>query len=375
MKVSFKERVASLFNPHSGKNTPRYGFGKIVADILSGPRYSYSTSTLEELRLAARQICIKQPEIVNITGGDGTQSLYLTALIKEYESKGQPLPKFMVTPGGTRNVLALNLGITNMSGWDYVHRIQHKVERGLPLDTVQLNPLKINGSYGFMYGAGLVAQGVELYYAGAPYQCEDAVRDYGFAEALNAEKLPCRFSCRADKAERYGGWCPKCGKKLRRRLGDRRALEVAAEVFWDELKSKLLFRKSRELITKPVYAEISLTGHEEPFAPFLTHTGIFCSTLEYMGRGFRAMPDARKEPNNFMLRTINLSFWGLARNLPFLWSGLPLPTKQCFDAVVPALTIKYKSPTVRQIDGDLNKDDPSQVDRLEAGPLLTFVVG
>jgi hypothetical protein len=215
------------------------------------------------------------------------------------------------------------------------------------------------------------------YYDRADYRCS-AARGPASLETLvqSVTRPQCRFSCRWNKAARYGGRCPKCGEPLQRVLGDERALKVVLEALRDEIKAKLLFRHSHRILTKPVYAEIALPdGHEPPFAPFMEYTGIMCSTVESMGRGFRAMPDARKLAGHFMLRCMNLSFWGVVANLPMLWSGMSLPTKSAFDAVVPSLTIKYKTPTVRTIDGDLNTDHPTTLDRLEAGPLLTFITG
>ncbi len=373
-----KKRVAVIHNPHSGKNTPRYGFGKIIADILSTPRYTYDTATLGELKQAARQIHMDNTDIAVIVGGDGSVRLDLTRILREYaKTPGRPLPQFVIIPTGTRNVVADNLGIMSHSAVDFAKRLAAKIEHNLPFDTAHLNPLKINDEYGFMYGSGLPANAVAQYYDRADYRCAAS----GGASSLEAlvrsvTDPQCRFTCRWNKFARYGGKCPKCGQPLQRVLGDERALRVLLEALSDEIKAKLLFRQSRRLLTRPVYAEIALPdGHDPPYAPFMEYTGIMCSTVESMGQGFRAMPDARKLPGHFMLRCVNLSFWGFVWNLPMLWGGMSLPTKSAFDAVVPSLTIKYKTPTVRTIDGDLNTDHPTTIDRLEAGPLLTFIVG
>ncbi len=378
-----KKTVAFLHNPHSGKNTPRFGYGKILADIIATPRYTYGTSTLGELKQAAREIHGVRPDIVGVCGGDGTLGLDVTRLLREWsKTPDMPLPLLLYFPTGTRCVVGENLGLMSHSAEHFAKRIRQKIEGHTPFDTVHLQPLKINDQYGFMYGSGLPASAVEHYYQKADYRCTDANREYGLNELVKAEKRPCRFSCRWDKADRFGsfneagiyaGTCPKCGKALERELGNKRFTQVVLETVWDEVKAKLLFRQSHRILTKPVYAEIELPqGHDPPYAPFMEYTGIMCSTIESMGNGCRAMPFAQKEANHLMLRCTNLSFWGLIRMLPFLWGGTSLPTSRSFDAVVQSLVIKYKTPTTRTIDGDLSV---SQCDRIEVGPLLTFIVG
>lgn len=373
-----KKRIAVIHNPHSGKNTPRFGYGKIIADILSTPRYTYDTATLGELKQAARHIHADRTDIAVIIGGDGTLRLDLTRILREYaKTPGLPLPQFVIIPTGTRNVVADNLGILSHSAVDFAKRLAAKIEHNLPFDTAHLNPLKINDEYGFMYGSALPANAVMQYYDRADYRCV-ATTGVSSLEMLvrRVTNRQCRFSCRWNKVAKYGGKCPKCGEPLQRVLGDERAFKVLFETLVDEIRAALLFRASRRIMTKPVYAEIALPeGYDPPYAPFMEYTGIMCSTVESMGQGFRAMPDARKLAGHFMLRCMNLSFWGFAANLPMMWGGMSLPTKSCFDAVVPYLTIKYKTPTVRTIDGDLNTDHPTTCDRIEAGPLLTFITG
>jgi len=378
-----KKTIAFLHNPHSGKNTPRSGYGKILADIIATPRYTYDTSTLGELKLATREIHGLRPEIVGVCGGDGTLGLDITRLLREWsKTPGMPLPQLLYFPTGTRCVVGENLGLMSHSAEDLAKRIRYKIENNLPFDTAYLNPLKINDQYGFMYGTGLPAAAVKHYYDKASYLCVDAHREYGLEGMVKREKPPCKFRCRWDKAGRFGtfdetgnfvGRCPKCGQPLERELGNKRFAQVVFETIWDEVKAKLLFRESQRIVTKPVYAEIELpSGYDPPYAPFMEYTGIMCSTVESMGNGCRGMPRAREKPDHFMLRSINLGFWGVARVLPFLWSGQSLMSNLAFDAVVRSLTIKYKTPTLRTIDGDLST---SQLDRIEVGPLLTFIVG
>jgi hypothetical protein len=371
-----KKKIAVFSNPHSGKNTPRAGIGRMIAEIMTTPDWTYATSTLGELKQAARSIHAKNPDIVILAGGDGTVHLDLTKILREWaKTPNMPLPHFLLVPGGTMNTVAANLGLSCSNpaeAVEFARRIAYKIEHQLPFDTVHVNPLKVNDDYGFLYGAGLPVNLLNQYYGKAAYRCTDVHREYGVEEALQAKKLPCRFTCRWDKAARYNGICPKCGKPLEKALGKERALQVIRETLWDEIKSLFTFRRSSRILTEPVHAEIVLPEcFDPPVAPFMTHTGIMVSSVEDVGMGCRGMPYARREVGKFMLRSTNLSFWGLAANTLMLWNGLSLT--KTFDAVVPSLVVKYHEPTVRTLDGDFLA--PSKHDRIDCGPLLEFIIG
>lgn len=372
-----KKNIAVFSNPHSGKNTPRAGIGRIIAEVLTTPDWRYTTSTLGELKQAARSIHAKNPDVMALAGGDGTLHVDLTKILREYEkTPGKPLPHFLVVPTGTMNTVAMNLGLSCRSpkeAVDLARRIAYKNEHQLPFDVVHLHALKVNDEYGFLYGAALPVNLLRQYYDRADFRCTDAHREFGLEEALKAQKMPCRFSCRWDKAAKYGGACPKCGKPLEQALGKERAIRVVRETLWDEIRALFTFRPSHRILTAPVHAEIGLPeGHDPPVAPFMTHTGIMVSTVVDVGMGCRGMPYARQEAGKFMLRSTSLSFWGLATNVPLLWNGLPLAANT-FDAVVPSLNIKYREPTVTTLDGDMRP--PTRRDIIECGPLLTFIVG
>jgi len=372
-----KKKIAVFSNPHSGKNTPRAGIGRVIAEVLTTPDWSYPTSTLGELRQAARSIHAKNPDIVTLAGGDGTLHVDLTRILREYEkTPGKPLPLFLIVPTGTMNTVAKNIGLSFRSPEEavaFARRIADKNERQLPFDVVHLHALKVNDEYGFLYGSALPVNLLKWYYDRASYRCTDAQREYGLEEALKVRKLPCRFRCRWNKAAKFGGTCPKCGKPLEKALGKERALRVIWETLCDEIRSAVMFRRSHRILTDPVHAEIVLPeGHDPPVAPFMTHTGIMVSTVDDMGMGCRGMPFARREAGKFMLRSTSLSFWGVVANFLLLWNAMPLAANT-FDAVVPSLTIKYREPTVTTIDGDFRP--PTRQDVIQCGPLLTFIVG
>jgi hypothetical protein len=245
-------------------------------------------------------------------------------LLEHERSPAAPIPQILIIPIGTMNNLATTLGLTKHPAVKLAELIAAKIRDKRPLDVTPLNPLKINDEYGFLYGTGLPVNFLQKYY-------ED----------------------------------PK-------HRGPRRAIKVVLTTIGNEILSLLTFRKSKQILTRPVHATITLPeGNDPPVAPFTTHTGIICASIDDIGLGCRAMPKARSQPGCFMLRSTHLSFWGLVGSLGPLWAGLPLPAT--FDAVVPHLTIDYQEPTIATVDGDLKP--PRTSDVIGCGPALSFITG
>lgn len=320
-----RRRVAVVTNPNAGKNTPRAGLGKVIASILTTPHWTYNTQTLSELELAAQRIRQERTDILVIAGGDGTIHHTLTKVLREHErSPGTPLPQILIIPIGTMNTVATTIGLTRHPAVRLAELVAAKLHENRPLDHVHLNPMRVNDEYGFLYGSGLVVNFLEKYY-------ED-----------------------------------------RENRGPKRAIKVILGTLGNELLSLITFRKSKQILTRPVHAKITLPdGFAPPVAPQMTHTGIMCASVDQIGLGCRGMPEARSRPGHFMLRSTHLNFWGLAASLGPLWAGLPLP--KSFDAVVPNLTIDYQEPTVVQVDGDLKP--PRMQDVIACGPTLSFITG
>jgi len=320
-----EKKVAVVTNPKAGKNTPRAGLGKVISSILATPRWTYNPETLSALEGTAKQLSHDRPDILVIAGGDGTVHETLSKVLIEHEhSPAAPIPQILIIPIGTMNNLATTLGLTKHPAVKLAEIVAAKIRDKRPLDVTPLNPLKINDEFGFLYGTGLPVNFLQKYY-------ED----------------------------------PK-------HRGPMRAIKVVLATIGNEILSLLTFRKSKQILTRPVHATITLPeGNDPPVAPFTTHTGIICASIDDIGLGCRAMPKARSQPGCFMLRSTHLSFWGLVGSLGPLWAGLPLPAT--FDAVVPHLTIDYQEPTIATVDGDMKPARTSDV--IGCGPTLSFITG
>jgi hypothetical protein len=320
-----EKKVAVVTNPKAGKNTPRAGLGKVISSILATPRWTYNPETLSALEGTAKQLSHDRPDILVIAGGDGTVHETLSKVLLEHEhSPAAPIPQILIIPIGTMNNLATTLGLTKHPAVKLAELIAAKIRDKRPLDVTPLNPLKINDEFGFLYGTGLPVNFLQKYY-------ED-----------------------------------------RKHRGPRRAIKVVLTTIGNEILSLLTFRKSKQILTRPVHATITLPeGNDPAVAPFTTHTGIICASIDDIGLGCRAMPKARSQPGCFMLRSTHLSFWGLVGSLGPLWAGLPLPAT--FDAVVPHLSIDYQEPTIATVDGDMKP--PRTSDVIGCGPAVSFITG
>ena len=320
-----EKKVAVVTNPKAGKNTPRAGLGKVISSILATPRWTYNPETLSALEGAAKQLSHDRPDILVIAGGDGTVHQTLSKVLLEHEhSPATPIPQILIIPIGTMNNLATTLGLTKHPAVKLAELVAAKIRDKRPLDVMPLNPIKINDEFGFFYGTGLPVNFLQKYY-------ED-----------------------------------------RKRRGPKRAIKVVLATLGNEIVSLLTFRKSKQILTRPVHATITLPdGNDPSVAPSTTHTGIICASIDDIGLGCRAMPQARSQPGCFMLRSTRLSFWGLVASLGPLWAGLPLPAT--FDAVVPHLPIDYQEPTIATVDGDIKP--PRTNDVIGCGPTVSFITG
>lgn len=324
-----KKKVALISNKNSGLGTPRAGLGKVIGSILTTPYWHYDTATLSELDVAVKRIATERPDVFAFTGGDGSVHQIMSRVVREYLDRGIAFPKFLYIGTGTMMVIARSLGLDKMSAVDFTKKITAKMEaqqkgQPAPFDTVHVNPLMVNGESGFLYGAGLPVNLLREYYKGGT------------------------------------------------KLGPRRAMRVGLMAFWDELKALLTFRKSKKILTAPVHAKVSLLGFDPPVAPFMTHTALLVSSVDQLGMGCRGMPLAMSKPNHFMLRSTQLEFWGLAANMPAIWTGWT-PLVSTFDAVLSELVIEYESPTETTIDGEMKL--PTFRDVISCGPPLEFITG
>lgn len=317
-----KKRIALVTNDGSGKGTPRAGLSRVVGSILSAPHRVYSPRTLEELDETAARIHAERPDVIAVAGGDGTLHQALNRTLRCYGDDDE-FPRVLLLPTGTMNVVATCIGAFRHSATDLALRVQYKAEHGLPLDTARLQTLRVNGDHCFIYGAGLPVNILERYYEPGRERGNMGVAKLVFGSVLA------------------------------------------------ELRHALRFTRKGSGLMAPVHAKISYPDADGAVAPHLRHTGLMAATVDQLSFGCRVFPDAMALPGRFMLRSTQLSFWGMFRNLPALWAGLPLP--RTHDAVPRRVRIEYAEPTTVTLDGDFSH--AHVCDDVVCGRPITFITG
>jgi diacylglycerol kinase family enzyme len=119
------------------------------------------TNTIDELHSVALKFKDKGVDVLAINGGDGTISLTLTAFIKAYG--GTPLPRIAILGGGTINVLRTNLGIRGRPE-DVLFRLVEHHSANAEFQLRSVPTLEVDGNYGFLFGDGVAASFLEVFY-------------------------------------------------------------------------------------------------------------------------------------------------------------------------------------------------------------------
>ena len=324
MRIFRKRQVAVLANPYSGMNTSRAGLATVIGAYLATPRWCYAPDTLTKLDAAAAEIVRRCPDVVAVAGGDGMAHQALTRLIREHaDQPGYPMPQILILPTGTMNNVATTLGLMHRPADQLAQRIATKISSGAPLDTAHLAPMRVGDEFGFMYGAGLPVT---------------ILRRYNEAGAG----------------------------------GPRTVVKTVLRLILNEVLTTATFGRCRQSLFPPVPSQVEVfeKGESRVF-PYSAYTAILAGTIETCGVGCRALPLARQDPHEFMVRASALNFWGVAALLGPLWAGMPLPWTH--DARTAQTRVTYETPMVAMLDGDFL--EPSRSVDISTGPLLTFVTG
>lgn len=133
--------------------------------FIVGDRGSYSvTEDLDDLRRVAEEFKTRDIDILAIGGGDGTNHVTLTQFIEIYGEK--PLPKITFLRGGTMNSLANSCEIKGAPE-KILSNLIYKYHEGIEFKSTEMDMMKINNKYGFIFGCGVIFRFMEAYYKGA----------------------------------------------------------------------------------------------------------------------------------------------------------------------------------------------------------------
>ena len=306
--------IGIILNPHSRsyKHNPermdRLGF--IVGDKAS----CHATHDVLDVEALAREFKEKDIEILGISGGDGTNHVTLTTFIRVYGDK--PLPKIAFLRGGTMNNITNALGIQGLPEKILANLI-FKYHAGVEFKTTEVDMMRINGKYGFLWGMGLVSRFIEEYY------------NTQKKTPFNAGKLlvKCFFS-----ALFHSGYIL--------RLAERFDAKVTADGrVW----------------------------------PFKNYVSLYSGTIETFGLHFDPFYRAREKPGHFHLIGISGTPRHILFGFPWIFLRKKVPSEHCYEDIANEVTIELSEPMSYQVDGDIQP----ATDRIEikTGPRLTAIIG
>jgi len=307
--------IGIILNPYSRSNKRRperiEKFGFIVGDKGS----CHSTETLDEVRDLAKEFKQRDVDILGISGGDGTNHRTLSVFLDVYGDK--PLPKIALLRGGTMNNLANQLGAKGKTE-KMLSNLILKYHEDLPFVEKEINMVRINGAYGFLFGMGLISRFIKV------YQDVD------------------------------GGPTPTRG-----------ALLLARAMF----SSMVNGRFARHLAER-FNCDITIDGEKAPFKNYMM---IFAGTMSTLGFNFRPLYRSTSEPGKFQCVSISATGGQLLTTFPRAFFALPSNSEHYVDRMASRMVLQFDRPMEYTIDGDF-PDEPTDRIEIETGPLLRVIV-
>jgi len=185
-----------------------------------------------------------------LNGGDGTNHVTLTTFIEVYGD--QPLPKIAFMRGGTMNTTSNAIGVHGTPGKILLNLVE-RYYTTQDFDITERDILKLtdqdgNVRYGFIFGNGIMANFLEVYYE-------------------NASPSP----------------------------------TVAASLLARTIGSAIVGGEFAQNLIRPVTIELDLDGDVIPPRPYVS---LAVSTIEQIGLGFRPFTRCEEKPGYFHLSLI-----------------------------------------------------------------------
>ncbi len=311
--------IGIVTNPHSRRNR-RHPERMRRLGYMLGQNDTYElTNRIEDVADVAREFKESDIDILGLNGGDGTNHVTLTTFIEVYGDK--PLPKIALLRGGTMNTVSNGIGIRGNPPRLLANLVE-KYYTGRPFETSQRDILKVTdetGSrYGFIFGNGIVANFLEIYYG------------TGDPSPATAAKLLAKGLATLPTG---GG-------------------EITDQLF------------------RPFNAHIEMADSSWPKR---NYTAVLASTQDQIGLGFRPFIRCQEKKEAFHMLGVTADAFGVARAFPRLRLGLPVDEDEFPSTVTDCAVFRSDKPISYTIDGDMHTADNGVV-TLETGPRLEIII-
>jgi len=262
------------------------------------------TQSPDEVGAAVSGLLADGAEALASCGGDGA-AMRVATVLADLPSP----PPLAILPGGTMNTICRNLGIGGRPE-DVLVRIASNGAQTRPHATIRVGP-----RVGFMFGAGLVANFFDVYYAS-----------------------------------------PRRGRAYA-------AAQVARIVAGGVVGAPFARR-----IVQPLQADVEVDGTVLPWRDF---TVFAAGVLQNVGVGLRVLHRAGTSDDAFHLLASGLSIGQISRQAARIFSGRPLTGERHHDSLVRRAVLRFDEPRTYILDGEPFRTTEVV---LEPGPVLALVV-
>jgi diacylglycerol kinase (ATP) len=308
--------IVVFVNPRSRANRRDPRLADRFARTLGDAGRVIAPASLEDLMVQAKELARNPPDVIGIHGGDGTLHRTVAALIQAFgPGADRLLPPIAILAGGTMNVVARSLGI-RAKPERLLAGLVKGLQAGRPPELLVKRCLRVGGSFGFVFGNGMMANFLEEYYA-------------------------------------KGGYGPG------------RAIWILARTFLSALVwgsyARRIFRRFR--------GRVLVQGQALPWKAL---TGVCAATVREVGLGFKLNHRADEDPDRFSVLAIHAGPVTLAQDLVPVHRGLGVDPRRAWSAVASELVIEPEETEISYtIDGDLYRaSGPLEIG---LGPPLRFV--
>ncbi len=312
-------QIVVITNPHARANAKDPGRRDRLARLLGERGEVIETQHLEALDDCTRQLVDRDMDFLGICGGDGTNHLVLTSLVKTFAQARRGLPPIALLKGGSMNTVRWNIDLTDTAEKNLA-ALAAKKAAGEAYKLRRLNVLRVDAvgeQYGFFYGNGYVYNWLREYYG------EDGVS------------------------------------------GPRRAAETA----YRAIGSVIARGEMAQRLAQRIDAEIVIDGRTLPIRDFGM---IMAGFIEYIGIGFKSLYRAWEQEGAFHVVATNLKPSQITAQVHRFFAGKRLAGTHHYDEVAREVVIRADTPLGYTLDGELYE---ATAFRVATGPAIDIVMG
>ncbi len=306
--------IGIITNPRSRHNLRHPNESRRLAFVLGDAGTCRETRTMEDVVLIAEEFKRRKIDILGLNGGDGTNHVTLSAIIRAYGD--DPLPRIAFLKGGTMNSIAIACGVQGTPA-SILKNLVEKYHGGVPFKTVTRKTIRVGKDrYGFVFGTGIILNFIKMYHGGG-------------------------------------------------QAGPFRAAHVLMQVAGSALVDGPLAQE----LARPYRMRITLDGQALDEAEY---AAIGAATLHYVGLGFSPFARCYEEPRTMQYLGVKGRVRDIAMELPRVFMGKGFTPKVVDDQLVSRVLLESDEPVGYIIDGDVYKGERSI--ELSMGPELQVIV-